>query len=204
MTTIEIFHDTVCPWCRIGIQSLRTAIAEANKPVTLQFRSFFLDPTTPFEGVPFKPLMEEKMGGRENMQAALQQVTQAGESLGLKFDFDKVKLMPNTLMSHQLIRLTPEHKKPNVVEAIDHAYFADGRDIGNRDVLLAIAEECGLDPEFVGEFIGPEVRLKEIDQDIQRTFEVGVQQVPFYVINNKYAIRGAQPPAAFLQALQSV
>jgi len=204
MNTIEIFHDTICPWCRIGIQSLRLAIAETKKPVTFQFRSFFLDPTVDFAGEPFRSGMEAKLGGRENMLAAFENVTKVGASIGLEFNFDKIEKTPNTLMSHQVIRLTPDRLKLDVIEAIDRAYFAEGRDIGDRDVLLDIAESVGVDREFISDFVGTEVRLKEIDQDIQRTFELGVQQAPFFVLNNKYAIRGAQPPAAFVEALRQI
>jgi predicted DsbA family dithiol-disulfide isomerase len=202
--SVEIFHDTVCPWCRIGIQSIRMAAKELGTPIEYRLRSFFLDPTVPFEGVPFKPLMESKMGGPEQMQAALENVTKAGAFVNLQFDFSKVEHMPNTLMSHQIIRLAPERYRMDIVEAIDHAYFAEGRDIGNREVLLDIAEKSGLDREYISEFVGTEVRLKEIDEDVRKAFEVGVTQVPFFILNNKFVVRGAQPPAAMLQALKSV
>lgn len=202
--TIDIFHDTVCPWCRIGIQSMRMAVKELGQPVEFRMRSFFLDPTIPFEGVSFNPLMESKMGSPEQMQAALDNVTKAGESVDLKFDFSKVTKMPNTLMSHQVIRLAPERLRLEVVEAIDHAYFAEGLDIGDREVLLDIAAKVGVDREYISEFVGPDVRLKEIDEDVRQAFQIGVTQVPFYILNNKYAVRGAQPPSALLQALRSV
>ncbi|WP_442601252.1 DsbA family oxidoreductase [Paenibacillus sp. KN14-4R] len=202
MKIVEVFHDTICPWCRIGIKNLNDAIEQLGEPVEIRLHAFFLDPLTPPEGTPFRPLMIEKMGSEENFLAALDHVTRAGEMSGLTFNFDKVTLTPNTLMSHQMITLAPPHMKVQVTEAIDAAYFADGKDIGNREVLLDIGEQAGLDREYISEFIGPDVRLKEIDLDIQKTFEIGITQAPFFVIDNKYAVSGAQPVEAFLQALR--
>ncbi|TCZ77422.1 DsbA family oxidoreductase [Paenibacillus albiflavus] len=202
--TVDIFHDTVCPWCRIGIHSMRLAAKELGAPVEFRFRSFFLDPIIPFEGVPFAPLMEEKIGGKEQMDLVHEQITKTGASIGVEFDFSKIALMPNSLMSHQVIRLAPDKYRMDVVDAIEHAYFVEGRDIGDREVLLDIAEKAGLDREYISEFVGTEVRLKEIDEDIRQAFEIGVSQIPFFVINGKYAVRGAQPPQAFLQALKTV
>lgn len=204
MKTIDIFHDTICPWCRIGIQSMRMAVQELGEPVDFRVHAFFLDPTVPFEGVPFQQTMQAKMGGAGQMEAAFEQITQTGAALGLTFYFSKIAKLPNTLMSHQLIRLAPTHLRLDVLEAIDHAYFAEGKDIGDREVLLAIAENAGLDREYIADFVGPDVRLKEIDADIRQAFEIGVTQAPFFIVNNKYAIRGAQPPGVFAQALKSV
>ncbi|MCR8642454.1 DsbA family oxidoreductase [Paenibacillus sp. N1-5-1-14] len=202
MKVVEVFHDTICPWCRIGIKNLNDAVDQLGEPVEIRLHAFFLDPLTPAEGVPFKPMLTEKMGGEENYNAAIEQVTRVGEMCGLEFNFDKVELSPHTLMSHQMITLAPPHMKVQVVEAIDRAYFAEGKDIGNKEVLLEIGKQAGLDPEYIADFIGPDVRLKEIDLDIQKTFELGISQAPFFVIDGKYAVSGAQPVEAFLQALR--
>jgi predicted DsbA family dithiol-disulfide isomerase len=117
---IDIFQDTVCPWCRIGKKNLMDALAKwTGEDVEIRYRSFQLDPTTPLEGRPFKAIMESKFGNNpERLQAMLQQVTGAGAAVGVNFDFSGVELSPNTLKSHQLIVLAPEDKKKDVVDAI--------------------------------------------------------------------------------------
>jgi predicted DsbA family dithiol-disulfide isomerase len=203
---IDIFQDTVCPWCRIGKKNLMDALAKwTGKDVEIRYRSFQLDPTTPLEGKPFKENMESKFGDNsERMQGMLQQVTGAGAAAGVNFDFSRVERSPNTLKSHQLIVLAPEDKKQAVVDAIYQAYFEDGRDIGNVEVLLEIAKEAGIAAEGLEERLRAKEGLEQVEDDLEFARQVGITGVPFFIINDKYVLTGAQPSSTILEALEQV
>ncbi|MCK9910285.1 DsbA family protein, partial [Microbacteriaceae bacterium K1510] len=116
-------QDTVCPWCRIGKQNLFTAIRQWDgEPVTLRYRSFFLDPNVPEQGLPFRESMAA-ITGPGGLDQMFERVTAAGAAAGLTFRFDRVAFKPNTSASHQLIKLASEEKATEMVEAIYQAYF---------------------------------------------------------------------------------
>ncbi len=203
---IDIFQDTVCPWCRIGKQNLQTALAEwQGEEVEIRYRAFQLDPTTPLEGHPYQETMLKKMGGTpEQLHSALQRVTDAGQAAGVRFDFSSVQTMPNTILSHQTIALTPEERKQDMVDAIYRAYFEDGKDIGDREVLLRLAEQIGLNREDISARLLAKEGLEEVEEDLEFAGKAGITGVPFFIINNKYALTGAQPAGTFLQALEKI
>jgi predicted DsbA family dithiol-disulfide isomerase len=203
---IDIFQDTVCPWCRIGKKNLTDALDKwTGEDVEIRYRSFQLDPSTPLEGKPYKENMKSKFGDNpERLQGMLQQVTSAGAAVGVNFDFSRVERSPNTLKSHQLIVLAPEDKKQDVVDAIYQAYFEEGRDIGNVEVLLEIATEAGIDAESLAERLRAKDGLEQVEDDLEFASKVGITGVPFFIINDKYALTGAQPSSTILQALEQV
>jgi predicted DsbA family dithiol-disulfide isomerase len=203
---IDIFQDTVCPWCRIGKKNLTDALAKwTGEDVEIRYRSFQLDPTTPLEGKPFKENLESKFGDNsERMQGMLQQVTGAGAAVGVNFDFSRVERSPNTLKSHQLIILAPKDKKQDVVDAIYQAYFEDGRDIGSVEVLLEIAKEVGIAADSLEEQLRAKEGLEQVEDDLEFARQVGITGVPFFIINDQYALTGAQPSSTILQAMEQV
>jgi predicted DsbA family dithiol-disulfide isomerase len=200
---IDIFQDTVCPWCRIGKKNLMDALAQwTGEDVEIRYRSFQLDPTAPLEGKPFKAIMESKFGNNpERMQGMFQQVTGAGAAVGVNFDFSRVERSPNTLKSHQLIVLAPQDKKQEVVDAIYQAYFEDGRDIGSVEVLLEIAKEVGIAAKGLADQLLAKEGLEQVEDDLEFARQVGITGVPFFIINDKYALTGAQPSSTILQAI---
>lgn len=203
---IEIFQDIVCPWCRIGKKNLTDALANfTSEPVEVLYRAYQLDPSTPTEGSPFRDVMLQKVRADEaKLSGMLQQVTQAGQGSGLHFDFSKVEKMPNTLKAHQLIAIAPEDHKKDLVDDLFKAYFKDGKDIGNLDVLLDFAEKIGMNREQTSTRLSAKEGLEQVEDDLDFARQAGVSGVPFFVINRKYALTGAQPSATFLQALQQI
>lgn len=203
---IELFHDTVCPWCRIGKQNMLTALAEwKGEPVELSIRAYMLDESTPVKGLPFRETMQKKFGGHVDLTQVFSQVTEAGKGAGLTFDFNKVGYMPNTRLSHRLIAIAPPESKLALLEAINKAYFEDGRDIGDIEVLLQLAQEAGIGgtDELRGRLAGGEGE-DEVAGDLAYGREAGITGVPFFIIDGKYALTGAQPPKVFLQVLQKI
>lgn len=202
---IQLFHDTVCPWCRIGKQNLTKALAEwTGEPVELTVRAYMLDPSIPAEGLPFRETMQKKFGGQVDLNQMFAQVVEAGKGAGLHFDFEKVGFMPNSRMSHRLLELVPEESRVALLTAIYKAYFEDGRDIGNIEVLLQLADEAGVGSKELRERLAGGEGEQEVARDLAYGREVGITGVPFFIIDDKYALTGAQPPSVFLQVLQKV
>ena len=145
--TIDIVSDVVCPWCYVGEKRLEEALAEEAGPVAVRWRPYQLDPTIPEAGLDRAEYMEKKFGNSGRVKSAHDNLTRLGAEVGLPFAFDKIKRSPNTLDAHRLIRWAASAGvQAKVVDRLFKAYFVEGRDIGDRNVLLAIAGECGLDP----------------------------------------------------------
>lgn len=202
---IDVFADTVCPWCRIGKRHLELALAEwQGEPVTVNYRSFFLDPTTPPEGRDFRENMLAKGGGRMSLEDFFGAPRQRGAAIGLTFNFDDIEKSPNTMLSHRLAYLTPKEKRGDVLDAIYAAYFEHGRDIGDIDVLVDIATANGLDGAAIREALESEAGTAEVQDDVDYARQVGISGVPFFVFNNKYAFSGAQPPESIRRVMEQV
>jgi predicted DsbA family dithiol-disulfide isomerase len=203
---IEIFQDLVCPWCRIGKKNLMDALTEfTTEPVEIHYRAYQLDPSTPVDGEDFELLMRNKFRADENkLQAMLQQVTQAGQASGLHFNFSKVEKMPNTLKAHQLLAIAPDEIKKQLVDDLFKGYFEDGKDIGSVSILIDAAERLGMDRGQTLTRLDSKEGLDQVENDLAFASQAEVTGVPFFVINRKYALTGAQPSATFLQALQQI
>lgn len=200
---IDVYTDTVCPWCRIGWKHLQLALAQwQGEAVTVSHHPFFLNPDVPPEGYDFLPYMTAKFQGRMSPEQAFATPTDAGKRVGLTFRFDKVGKAPNTLLSHRLIAITPEDQRDAIVEALYDAYFEFGRDIGQLDVLVDIAAETGLDRDAIHAALESDAALAEVQADVDYAHRLGIQGVPFFVLDNRLAFSGAQPPEVMLRAMQ--
>lgn len=200
---IDIFQDNVCPWCRIGKANLFRALAErGGETPQIRWRAYMLDPTVPKEGLPFMSTMQQKYGPQFSKEGMLGRVVMAGAAVGLTFDFDKVEYMPNTRLSHELIALVPDESKAGLVEAFHRAYFEQGRNIGDRAVLLEIAAEAGLPSAELGSRLDLGEGSAQVEEDLSMARRLGITGVPFFIIGNKYALSGAQPPEAFLKVFR--
>lgn len=197
---IDIFQDNVCPWCRIGKANLFRALAQyGGEPPAIRWRAFMLDPTVPEAGLPFLTTMKQKFGEQFSAEGMFGRVVEAGAAAGLKFDFDKVVYMPNTRLSHRLIAIASDEAKQGLIEALHSAYFEQGRNIGDRAVLMEIAAEAGLSADELGARLDRGEGEAEIEADFALARRIGISGVPFFILNNKYALSGAQPPESFLK-----
>ncbi|MEH1883662.1 MULTISPECIES: DsbA family oxidoreductase [unclassified Nostoc] len=200
---IDIFHDPVCPWCRIGKKHLFDALAQwQEQEVYIRWHPFILDNTVPADGYEFRSFMRNRKGIKaEELQHLFDSTRRAGEAAGVKLDFDKIRLAVNTKLSHRLITLAPTKVKNDVVEAIYKAYFEDGLDIGDIDVLIAIGTAYQMDSR--------ELQLQLSDDAAGKAFVAesifarpnSINSVPFFIINNKVNINGSHSVEMFLQAL---
>ncbi|GAB7054805.1 MULTISPECIES: DsbA family oxidoreductase [Paenibacillus] len=207
MIQIDVFSDMVCPWCRIGKKNLQDALAAwgPKDEVEIHFRAFELDSTLPAEGLPFQDAMIRKMGGNAaSLKQMTDRVTQAGEAVGVTFRFDQVTRMPNTKLAHRLTALLPASEQEAMIDAIMNAYFEQGQDIAQLDILLGIAASLGHDPVHLREQLEQGKGSDKVTHDQTAARQIGVTGVPFFVFNNKYALSGAYPPAELIKVLEKV
>jgi len=205
---IDVYSDMVCPWCRIGKKNMNDAIdawqEQTGQEVEVSYHAYQLDPSLPPEGLPFNSVMEKKMGGAERLRPMLQRVTEAGANVGVTFHFDKVERMPNTVLAHRITALLPQEDEATWIEAVMKAYFEDGRDIAKLDVLLDIAAELGLDASEARKLLDNGEGQEDVEKDIAAAQGIGITGVPFFIIDNKYALSGAYPSAQFLEAFKKI
>lgn len=200
MITIEIVSDTVCPWCFIGKRRLEQALAERppGEEIRIDWRPFQLNPDMPEGGIDRKEYLEAKFGGPEAARQVYQNIHDAGATVGLDLHFDRIPRTPNTINSHRLVdRAGKEGCQDALVEILFRAYFEDGRDIGDIDVLVSAAVEAGMDAEAIRAYLESDEDVERIKNEDLTARKMGVQGVPCFIFNRKYAISGAQEPAAF-------
>lgn len=203
---IDIVSDTVCPWCFIGKRRLERALAlRPDMEFDIRWRAYRLDPSIPPEGVDRKQYMQAKFGNNPNRQAMQDALKQAGDGEGIAFAFDKIARSPNTLDSHRLIRWSATAGVQNeVVERLFEAYFEEGRDIGNADVLIEIASEAGMDSATVADLLEQGADRELIENEDAMAHRLGITGVPTFIFQNKYLASGAIDPEALLEIIDKV
>jgi len=205
---LDIVSDTVCPWCYIGKRRLEQAIAAWNgEPISVQWHPFQLDASIPAEGVDQKEYMTKRFGAGsdDRLKAARNAIAEAGLELGIPFRFDLAKLRPNTLDSHRLIRWAgTAGRQDAVVESLFRRFFTEGEDIGNPDVLLAAAEEAGMDLDIVRGLLASDADKDFVLQEDMQARNMGIQSVPSFIANSKWLLVGAQDAATLLRAFEQI
>lgn len=202
---IIVYHDTVCPFCRIGQHNLQLAIQQWDGEfVQVEYRAFFLNPTIPPEGYDFIPYMQAKFNGRISLEQAFDGPRRLGEQVGLRFNMEKISQAPNSTLSHCLIALTPPESREAMIEDVYAAYFEHGQDIGDIEVLLDIGQKHGLDGGKLRAELEGETMRPQVEAEAAQAHQLGITGVPFFIINDKYAFSGAQPPEVILNLLRQV
>jgi predicted DsbA family dithiol-disulfide isomerase len=202
---IDVISDVVCPWCFIGKRRLEKAIAMANVPVAVRWRPYQLDPTIPPEGKDRRAYLEAKFGSHERIAAIHERIAALGVEEGIAFHFDKIRIAPNTLEAHRLIRWAAEDGLQDaVVEALFIANFIDGRNIGDRDVLADVAAGVGMDRASVASRLASTQDRTEVEAEIDAARRMGVTGVPTFILAARYGVVGAQPAEALAKALRDV
>ncbi|WP_342514225.1 DsbA family oxidoreductase [Sporosarcina sp. FSL K6-1522] len=205
---IEVWSDYVCPFCYIGKRRLEEALAETGlgEQAEVVFKAFELDPNSPaVSDMNMEEVLAKKYGTTvAEAKKMTDNVAVQAQSVGLNYDF--ANMTPaNTFNAHRLAKLAEqEGVGGQVSERLLQAYFVDAEKIGTEDVLLRIAEESGISQDRAKEVLASDEFATEVKGDIAEAGQIGVQGVPFFVINRKYAISGAQPAEAFADALRKV
>ncbi len=197
---IEIWSDVVCPWCYIGTTNLLTALTDT--PAEITFRSFQLDPAAP--GSPMPTL--QYLSGRYGPQAEemMDQVTQVAARAGLEYHL-RDSWSGQTLDAHRLLHLAAaEGVQVPLAKRFFAAQFTQGRSLFETESLVDLCQECGLDPERVREVLATTEFADAVRADIEQARRYGITGVPFFVLDERLAVSGAQSPEVFAQALAQV
>jgi predicted DsbA family dithiol-disulfide isomerase len=207
--TIDLVSDVVCPWCYIGKARLELAIAEVQDEVSIDinWRPYQLNPEYPPEGVDHQIELAKKLGGKDNMDRAHAQLTEMGKEIGIHFDFDAIKIGPNTLNAHRLIHWAGVESREIqnlVVSALFKANFEQGRNIGDNAVLIDIAKDAGLDGAVIERLLATDSDKDMVLSEIAAAKDMGVDGVPFFILDQKYAISGAQPNDVLANAFREI
>jgi len=208
---IDVVSDFVCPWCFLGKIRLDKAVAEFARThpeteIQVNWLPFFLNPGTPAAGEPYRPFLEAKFGGKRGADQMLAQVADAARPDGLIFDFDRIRTRPNTLKAHRLCyRAQSLGYLPTQVaalaDALFRAHFQQGLDIGDAETLADIAVGCGDARDEVLEYLNAGHDAAAVKRMASKLGEQGVSGVPFYIINRKLGVSGAQSVATLGAAL---
>jgi predicted DsbA family dithiol-disulfide isomerase len=198
---IDIFHDTVCPWCRIGKKHLFDALSQIPEPANIRWHPFLLDNTIPPSGYEFRSFMRNRKNIEETeLQQMFDYTQKAGEAAGVKLDFNKISLAVNTTLSHQLIALAPENIQNDIVEAIYKAYFEDNLNIGDIEIIIAIGTAHQLNPTELRRQLTDDAAIDKIVAESIFARLNNITSVPFFIINNKIQINGSHSVEVFVQA----
>jgi predicted DsbA family dithiol-disulfide isomerase len=204
---IDIISDVVCPWCYIGKRQLEAALGglAAREPAVRPFVSwhpFQLNPDLPREGVDRRAYVEAKFGGPEPAREVYERVREAGARVGIPFAFGAIARQPNTRDAHRLISWAQAQGDADpLVERLFRAYFLDGRFIGDRETLAAIAGEAGLDAGAARAYLASEQGDDVIVAMDRRVRELGVGGVPYFIFDGRIAVSGAQGAQILLHAI---
>ncbi|MEK4230997.1 DsbA family oxidoreductase [Solibacillus sp. FSL H8-0538] len=203
---IEVWSDYVCPFCYIGKRQLEKAIQDSGYlgQVEVKFKSYLLDPSTPVdaEDSVYDSLSKKYNMSEQEVKNMTANVAERAKEVGLQYNFDDMKTA-NTTAAHRLVKWAEEQGKgAELSERLLKAYFLEGKAIGRADELVALAKEVGLDEAQALQVIHSTDYNAEVEQDIYEAQQLGVRGVPFFVVDNKYGISGAQPQALFEQTIE--
>lgn len=209
--TIDVWSDVVCPWCYIGKRNLERALADYAKfpdaqPVAVVYHSYELSPDTPidFSGTAADYLAQHRGLSPDDARRALRRVAAIGAEAGLAFDWDRVQ-HTNTRLAHEALHFAKEHgKQAELQERLMRAYFTEGGPVGTIADLVRYATDVGLDERGLAAALETHTYAGAVDADIAAAREYGITGVPFFAINDRWGIPGAQNPDVFLRSLERV
>ena len=201
--TIDVVSDVVCPWCYLGKRRLSQALAEVDGgPVAVRWRPYQLDPSIPEGGLDRRAYMRNKFGDDSRLEAIHDRLAALGAEVGIAYDFAAITRAPNTLDAHRLIRwAAAAGVQDEVVERLFHLYFEDGRDIGDRALLVDVARQNGMDGDVVEALLAEGRDIEAVQADIAQAQSIGVTGVPFFIFASRFGVPGAQGADVLAKAI---
>ena len=203
---VDLVSDPVCPWCWLGLRywdEARRVAAEVETHTSL--RPFQLDPGVPAGGAPYRDYMRAKFGDgpSDRFKAMRAHLEEAGPAVGIVFNFDEIPMRPNTLDAHRLVRWAEgQDLGEATLDALHKAFFEDRRDIGDHTVLTELAGETGLDTKIVADLLATDKDAGEVLNQERFYRSLGVQGVPCYIFNGRFAVSGAESPQTLADAIR--
>lgn len=206
---IDIVSDVMCPWCFIGKKRFEKALkaVEEDVDVEVHWRPYQLDPTLPPEGKDRDTYLAEKFGGIERARELYRNIEDAGAGEGIPFRFDAIGVSPNTLDAHRLIRWAQnagDGIQDKVVERLFELFFLEGVNIADHSVLTGVARDAGMDVAIVESLLAGDADRDAVQQEIAVARQMGVSGVPCFILDNKYAVMGAQDAETIADAIRQV
>ncbi|MEM7171992.1 MAG: DsbA family oxidoreductase [Pseudomonadota bacterium] len=198
---LEIFSDTICPWCFIGKRRLERALQSRPQiQLRIRWRAYQLNPEMPASGMDRLRYLAEKFGGEANANAVYGQIKKAGKDEGIAFNFDRIKTTPNTINSHRLVNFAQRYDRQDaVVQGLFDAFFLQGLNIGELQVLIDTAASAGLDPAEVEVFLASDDLSDQVRAEDSYARRIGIRGVPCFIFNGNHALSGAHPPEVLYQ-----
>lgn len=206
MVRLDIISDPICPWCYVGKANLDKALADdPNHPFTIEWHPFQLNPDMPLEGMDRRAYLEGKFGGKDGAVKAYAPLVQAAEDAGVTLNLEDIKTTPNTINAHRLIHWAGlEGRQQAVVSALFKAYFVEGRDIGDTDVLADISDSVGMDAAVTRRLLADDQDVSDIQERDKHSRKMGVTGVPCFVVAGQHAVPGAQPPETWAKVIADI
>ncbi len=206
MVKLDIVSDPICPWCYIGKTFLDAALKERpDHPFTLEWHPFQLNPDMPREGMDRRAYLERKFGGKEGAVQAYMPVVEKAREAGLDINFEGIARTPNTLDAHRMIHWAGiEDRQTAMVMALFRAYFEEGRDIGDHEVLADIADGLEMDAAVIRRLLASDADEEAIRTRDAQFREMGVTSVPTFIVNGQHAVPGAQPADLWLKVIDEI
>ncbi|TIS58786.1 DsbA family protein [Mesorhizobium sp.] len=206
--TVDVVSDVVCPWCFIGQKRLDTAIAAAGEvEVHVRWRPFQLDPTIPPEGKDRREYMITKFGSEQRIREIHARIEPLGEAEGISFAFDAIKVAPNTLDAHRVIRwagAAGEAVQNRLVRRLFQLNFEEGANLGDHAVLIEAGREAGMDVSVVETLLPTDADVEAVRTEIATASRMGITGVPCFLLEGKYAVMGAQDADTLADAIRQV
>jgi predicted DsbA family dithiol-disulfide isomerase len=202
--TVDVVSDVACPWCYLGKRRLERALdLVPDLAVAVRWRPYRLDPTIPPEGIDRKEYITAKFGSLEAIEPAHERLAAYGRNEGIDYHFERITRSANTIDAHRLIRWAGEAGLDDtIVERLFAAYFSEGLDIGDRQVLAAIAGEAGLDAKTIAVRLASDEDRDAVTAEIDEAYRIGVTGVPCFIFDQKYAVMGAQAAETIAGAIR--
>ncbi len=206
MVKLDIISDPICPWCYIGKTLLDQALNERpGHPFEIEWHPFQLNPDMPRDGMDRRDYLETKFGGKEGAVSAYAPVLERSEQAGLNIDFSAIARTPNTLDAHRLLHWAGiEGLQAPMSLALFRAYFDEGRDIGDHDVLADIADGIGMDASVVRKLLKSDADTDDIRTRDGKFREMGVTGVPTFIVGGRHAVPGCQPKELWLKVIDDL
>jgi predicted DsbA family dithiol-disulfide isomerase len=203
---IDVVSDVVCPWCFIGKHRLEKAIKlTPDIPVEVRWRPYFLNDWIPREGISREQYLTTKFGSSERYKGIAQRVAAAASAEGLIYAIDKISRQPNTLDAHRLIRWAGGiGKAAEMKQKLMDLYFTEGADLTDRKVLVQAAADIGLNAEEIEKALAGEKDVAEVEREALSAKEAGIEGVPCFIFDGKFAVSGAQAPEYLAEAIARV
>ena len=201
MIYVDIVSDTICPWCYIGKRRFERALALSGRTdVAVAWRPFQLNPDMPAEGMTRDDYVRAKCGGGDRPRQIYQAIAESGREAGIEFQFSRIRRTPNTVLSHRLVHWSAKNDiQDEVVAELFKAYFEQGLDIGDLETLVECARRAGIDELRARRYLMSDEGRQEVVASDVYARRLGINGVPCFIVNRKYAVSGAQPPSAFVE-----